>query len=89
MNPDDVTDRESFLRFVRALAEDRRLAERQEARDPAVAKWGAARGWQNTTIPTFLDAAASYFEGAKWSSGDARPTWRDLAVFLVIGKIYE
>lgn len=48
-----------------------------------------AAGWQNTEIPAFLEgASAGSLAQRDWGTG-AAPSWRDLAVFLYLGKIYE
>jgi hypothetical protein len=86
---DRVSDRESFMEFLYSLVDDRRLAEKEEKADPAVAQWGAARGWQNTSITSFLEAAALTFEDGRYKGSAEHPSWRELAEFLYLGKIYE
>ncbi len=89
LDPDTVTDRASFERFVDDLAADRRGAEDLERADPHRFRLGGARDWQNCSISMFLDGAlAGTQDRADWAS-EGSLTWRDLAVFLYLGKIYE
>ena len=87
---DKVESRETFLAIVNALIEDRREADEVEASDPQRYRWSGAKGWQNGTIATFLDGALAYAQSPNWPERQSdAPTWRDLAKFLFLGKIYE
>lgn len=89
IDPDTVTDRDSVVRFVEYLAADRVAAADVENADPQCYQWDGAAGWQNTEIPAFLEGAlAGSLAQRDWGTG-AAPSWRDLAVFLYLGKIYE
>lgn len=90
IDPDEVHDRASFIRFVEALIEDRREAEEMERVEPGKYRMGGANDWQNATISSFLECALAGSEAQDdWGTGGAGPGWRDLAVFLYLGKIYE
>lgn len=89
-----VTDQESFLAFMRALAQDRRSAAEAESKN-AASPYGYgpdAGGWENTSIESFLEAAIAWAEdsnfGLKQGLAPVSP-WRKFAVFLYCGKIYE
>jgi hypothetical protein len=87
-NPDSVHDESTFVAFVRALLEDRRLANAVED-----GPYGAPRGWQNGTVEDFLSGALTWAEDSNFGrtqglTDEANP-WRRLAVFLYCGKIYE
>jgi hypothetical protein len=84
-----VSDRKSFMEFAWALIHDREEAERIEREDPQLWQWGGANNWQNSSISAFLSAAVAHFENPSKMTGDERPTWRDVAEFLYMGKIYE
>ena len=86
LDPDTVHDHESFSRFVEALIADRQVAEGLERDDPEGNKYGGANGWQNSTISDFLEAGL--VGSNAWKSAN-EPSWRDLALFLYLGKIYE
>ena len=89
-NPEEVHDRATFIRFVEALAEERSKAEELERSNPLKYSMGGAYDWQNGSISTFLEGAIAGAEAQEsWGSGKAGPSWRDLAVFLYLGKIYE
>jgi hypothetical protein len=86
---DAVEDRESFLEFVRVLAEDRRLASDMEAADARYAQFGGARDWQWGKIEDYLEASCACAEASteKWFGPE--PSWKAFATFLYVGKIYE
>jgi hypothetical protein len=87
---DAVNSRETFLAFVGALIEDRREADAVEASDPQRFRWSGANGWQNGTIAMFLEGALAYVQSPNWPERQSEaPTWKDLAKFLFMGKIYE
>ena len=72
---DAVTDRESFLVFVRALVADR------------MEQPGA---WESSSVEGFLGAAVAWAEDSRDPPGLPRePSWRAFATFLYCGKIYE
>jgi len=51
-----------------------------------------ANGWENGTIEAFLDAAASWAEASEFGKNQGLPEdnpWRQFAIFLYCGKIYE
>ena len=89
LDPGSVHDRDTFERFLEALIRDRAHAESMESVDSRAYPYGGASGWQNTTIAQYLECALA---GAKaqsdWASEQGL-TWRDLAIFLHMGKIYE
>jgi hypothetical protein len=94
MDPEDilrkVRDRESFLRFVKALAKERKEAHAIEKKQPK--KWLAdgARNWKNTEIESFLLACTLYFNRKRPDfKPEENPSWRMLAEFLYHGKIME
>lgn len=88
-SPDEVVDRESFYRFVEWLVRDREIAEKLEEEKPDFYKYGGANSWQNSSISTYLDCALAGADAQEdWRTED-QPTWKDLAEFLYLGKIYE
>jgi len=90
LKPDDVTDYESFLRFVDWLAADRADEVEKERVNPS-SPWGQGHnGWENGTIEAYLDAAARGAQGHLAKTGSVpEATWREFARFLYLGKIYE
>jgi hypothetical protein len=87
---DRVDDRESFIAFVEALAEERRRAAQLENEQPIRYQLGGALGWQNGDIASFLEAALEYFqEGPARPRPESKPSWRMLAEFLYCGKVIE
>jgi hypothetical protein len=88
---DHVVDRASFLRFVKALIDDR-LAEQATEKQKPSSPWGpGANGWENGTIQDFLEAAVGWAEDSHGRNGGLpeQPSWKAFATFLYCGKIYE
>ena len=89
---DGVQDKASFFDFVRHLVLDRKHAIESEAESPS-SKYGRdASGWENSTIESYLEAALSWAEHTEMGSTQglsADPSWKEFAVFLYVGKIYE
>jgi len=68
---DGVRSRADLARFVAALGADLR---------------DAPDGWENPTLPRFLDAMARWLEDVERTG---TPTWADLAETLFAGRGYE
>jgi hypothetical protein len=86
---DQVLDRDSFIAFVEALADERRQAERLENASPDRYQLGGALNWQNGDIAAFLEAAMNYFDEKPFHKPESHPSWRMFAEFLYHGKIFE
>ena len=90
MVPEDVSDFESFLAFVRWIAADR-ADEAAKGRLSPTHPLGPGRdGRENTTVEDFLEAAAAC--AGDHSAKMGRPpeaSWREFANFLLGGKVYE
>ena len=65
-NPEEllekVSDRDSFIAFVFALASEREEAEEIERREPKRYSIDGALNWKNGDIANYLYAALDYFE---------------------------
>lgn len=85
---DRVTDRETFLEFVRALAADRAEMAKDEAKYPY---GGQPDGWESSTIESYLEAAVAWaVDSRDLPTGlPSTPSWQAFATFLYCGKIYE
>lgn len=82
-----VKDYESFREFIWTFIDEREAAEEIERENEMESKYGAPLGWQNSDISQFLGAGMTYFERKEQKTEN--PSWRDLAEFLYLGKIYE
>ncbi len=84
---DSVSDSDSFLEFVDALAADREDEVAKEKIEPSNPYGSGANGWENGTIERYLDAAV------RWASDSQalpkEPSWKAFAEFLYRGKSYE
>jgi hypothetical protein len=87
----EVESRETFIRFLEALAEDWEDEKRIEKVRPSPPYSSGALGWENGTIGAFLEAAAAC--GAATSDmGGIQPNanaWREAAEIILAGKYYE
>ncbi|WP_328820107.1 DUF7660 family protein [Permianibacter fluminis] len=83
-----MKDEETFLLFVQSLIADRVPHERRAA-DGA----GFSGDWANNSISEFLEAAVAWAEasdfGVRHEPDLATNKWKQFAVFLYCGKIYE
>ncbi len=86
---DAVKDRESFVEFAFAFAEERRRVEAIEAANPEMYRYGGAEGWNNTCISLFIDGGLSHFASDAYPSHATSPSWKDLAEFLWCGMFME
>lgn len=93
MSPEEllaqVVDRDSFIAFVTALAEEREAAEELERSEPERYQLGGAHGWQNGSISSFLYASLMYFDSNPFREPESVPSWKMMAEILYDGKIYE
>ena len=85
-----VEDKESFLKFVKALIADREDEVKQEKEGLGSSYQSGANGWENGTIESFLEASVACTE----DHGDEtilseKASWQSFAQFLYVGKIYE
>ncbi|MEO0645329.1 MAG: hypothetical protein AAFZ17_04090 [Cyanobacteria bacterium J06650_10] len=87
---DAVCDRDTFIAFVRCLAEERTKAQQIETTNPDAYIVDGALGWANSDIQSYLWACLEYFEKAPLCDPPAiEPSWRAFADFLYCGKIIE
>ena len=59
---EEVVDQDTFLIFVRALCNDRKLSVKKEKKSPSSPYEAEVGGWENTTIETFFEAAVAWAE---------------------------
>lgn len=86
---EQVKDKESFLKFVDALIEDRVKASHFEKRRPSGYQL-SSDDWQSVTIESYLESAARWLTNYQWKDGNPNEmSWKRMAVFLYCGKIYE
>jgi hypothetical protein len=89
---EEVKDQETLLHFVDVLAKDRANAVQAGTANPSSVYDKDAGGWENTTIESFLEAAASWARDTNFGESQGLSPvnpWKQFAVFLYCGKIYE
>jgi hypothetical protein len=88
LRPDQVSDAASFLEFVRSLVNERRQIARNAIGTESLS---ATKEWRSSTIEDFLDAAIRWAEDSQFGQRQGLGTnpWKQFAVFLYCGKIYE
>ena len=88
-----VDSKESFLRFVQALAEDAAAADAEPERTADGKLNLSPRGWENGSIAAFLDAMAAWAAAKSGITGEPtvseQSSWRAFAEILHSGKFYE
>jgi hypothetical protein len=86
-----VFDEQSFLKFLQALAADWEDGNHESA----LPHDGSATSWQNGTIGTYLESAASWgqesVDGLLPLAAYQHPenSWQRAAQILYMGKVYE
>lgn len=92
---DSVNDEDSFLRFLEILAADWAEESQKESVTASSPYGRGANGWENGTIGSYLDAAASWGRAsihglpALAEYGKPANPWKRAAEILYMGKIYE
>ena len=85
---DEVKDEKSFLAFAKALIEDRLPCEGQKSDEV-----GFVGDWANNSIADFLESAVAWAEdsdfGVSLEKDLQQNKWKQFAIFLYCGKIYE
>lgn len=93
MNPEDlldkVVDRETFVAFVIALADEREQAATLESANPDAYMIDGALNWKNGDIHSFLGAMLAYYSPKPFHHPEKEPSWKMMAELLYFGKIYE
>ena len=87
-----VQDEESFLQFLLALRDDREASVAEEKVSPSSPYGPEARGWENTTIERFFDAAVRWArDSVNGNPFYTRPenAWRRCADILFAAVGYE
>lgn len=88
-----VDSKESFLRFVQALAEDAAAADAEPERTADGKLNLSPRGWENGSIGSFLGTMAAWAAGNSGITGEPlvseQASWRAFAEILHSGKFYE
>nr|WP_315481577.1 hypothetical protein [uncultured Undibacterium sp.] len=87
-----VDSEESFIHFVACLSQDWYDAERKEVDAPSSPYGSGHNGWENGTIGSFLEAAATWADesknGLEFYKKPDNP-WHRAAEIVYMGKIYE
>jgi hypothetical protein len=85
---DAVVDEASFVRFLSALSRD--FAEGRKIAPAAEVRFGlGARGWENVTVDSFLEAATAWATDTPAARATLENPWHRAAAILLAGKSYE
>lgn len=82
-----VNSKDSFLRFVKALKEDKVDEDNKEKKEASSPYSSGINGWENATIPSFLDSMGAFGEDSDLIKEE--PNWKTFALLLYSGKFYE
>jgi len=80
-----VEDPKSFLVFAKALLSDR---EQDITEDKPDQSDRTAKGWVNTELVDYLEAAIAWADNSNFGERD-KNAWNEFATFLYCGKTYE
>ncbi len=90
---DKVNSKESFLRFVEALARDAEAVNTASGRTADGKTDLNPNGWENGSIAAFLDAMSAWAAATHGLNGEPmvseQASWRSFARILHAGKFYE
>jgi|ERR1039458_3165084 hypothetical protein len=88
-----VDSKDSFLRFVQALAEDAAAADAESERTAGGKLNLSPRDWENGSIEAFLGAMSAWAAANSGITGkpmvSEQASWRTFAQILHSGKFYE
>lgn len=88
-----VDSKESFLRFVQALAADAEAADAEPERTADGKLNLSPRGWENGSVAAFLGAMSAWAAGNSGITGEPmvseQASWCAFAEILHSGKFYE
>ena len=90
---EQVDSKETFLRFLSALAADWYASQEMEARSPSSPYGPLANGWENPDIGRFLEAMVDWTRTRSAMTGEPsvpeEPSWKTFAAMFAAGKVYE
>ncbi len=84
---DKVVSKETFIEFVKALKADKIDEEEKHKKNPPSLYSSGANGWENNTIPHFLDSIVAFGEDSHHIT--KKPSWKNFALLVYAGKFYE
>ncbi|MDW7691726.1 hypothetical protein R9C00_16725 [Flammeovirgaceae bacterium SG7u.111] len=82
-----VNSKDTFLQFVKALKDDKIDEDEKEKTNPSSPYSSGANGWENGTISSFLESIEAYGQDSEQIKEE--PNWRNFALLLYAGKLYE
>ncbi|MEN0048706.1 MAG: hypothetical protein AAF806_16715 [Bacteroidota bacterium] len=82
---DKVNSKEAFFEFVKALKKNKEDEDRKEKLRPSSPYSHGTNGWENGSIPAFLDAIHAFGQDNK----EIQLSWKSFALLLYSGKFYE
>jgi hypothetical protein len=80
-----VNSKKTFFEFVAALKKDKEDEDNKEKVNPTSPYSSGVNGWENETIPDFLDSIHAYGQ----DNEDIDLDWKSFALLLYSGKFYE
>ena len=81
-----VDSRDSFLKFLRALIDDKEDEDNKEIINPSSPYSSGMNGWENQSISDYLESIYGWVEDSETKE---KPSWKLIAKGLYMGKIYE
>ena len=82
-----INTKEDFIEFAKQLRDDKVDEEEKEKLNPSSPYDKGKNGWENNSIPDFLDSIIAFGEDS--DSINQKASWKDFALLLFAGKFYE
>ncbi len=82
-----IETKEDFIEFARKLRDDKIDEDEKEKSNPSSPYGQRKNGWENNSIPDFLDSMIAFGEDS--DSINQKANWKDFALLLFAGKFYE
>lgn len=90
MDPYDMIKKvdslETFLKFLKALADDKEDEDRKEKIEPSSPYSQGHNGWEHNDIASYLDAMHA---GTSDNNFPQEASWKSFARIIYMGKVYE
>ena len=80
-----VNSKETFFELVNALKKDKEDEDENEKITPPSPYSSGVNGWENGSIPAFLDAIHAFGQ----DNDEIQLDWKSFALLLYSGKFYE
>ena len=82
-----IKTKKDFIEFAKKLRDDKIDEDEKEKINPSSPYESGKNGWENNSIPDFIDSIVAFGEDSE-SIGE-KAEWKNFALLLFAGKFYE